>query len=586
MTRAKALRILRYLRPYISLEILLVFTMLLGVLLSLIDPLIIKIIIDNVLINSNKSLLHFMAALILLLFVFKAANRILTSYSYTFVGQRILFDIRNQLYQHIQRLSLSFFSKTKTGEIISRVGNDVNSLQSIVTSTVISAITDSVTLVFICIIIFFLNWKLALLTISVLPFFTITLIIFNKRIRLKSKEVREKVADLVSFFQETIATMKLVKAFAKEKLESRRHVRKSKKMINLRIQMSLLGTLAGAVTSFCASLGSVLILWYGGYLVIEGELTIGGLVAFLTYSGRLFGPINGLVDLNITVQTAMASVDRIFEYLDIEPEIRDKEDAKPLVITKGEVRFSNVSFFYRADERHDEMVLHDISFTIGPGETLAIVGPSGSGKTTIANLLMRFYDPGQGSIGIDGADLRDVKVKTLRKEIGIVSQETLLFNTTIKENLRYGNKNAGEAEVIAAAEAANIHKFISSLNEGYDTVVGERGVKLSGGEKQRVSIARAILKNPKILILDEATSSLDTESEKLIQQSISRLTEKRTTLMIAHRLSTIVDAGKIIVLRSGKVVESGNHQELIDHKGVYQKLFMSQFRETAGFLKQ
>jgi len=319
MTRAKALRILRYLRPYISLEILLVFTMLLGVLLSLIDPLIIKIIIDNVLINSNKSLLHFMAALILLLFVFKAANRILTSYSYTFVGQRILFDIRNQLYQHIQRLSLSFFSKTKTGEIISRVGNDVNSLQSIVTSTVISAITDSVTLVFICIIIFFLNWKLALLTISVLPFFTITLIIFNKRIRLKSKEVREKVADLVSFFQETIATMKLVKAFAKEKLESRRHVRKSKKMINLRIQMSLLGTLAGAVTSFCASLGSVLILWYGGYLVIEGELTIGGLVAFLTYSGRLFGPINGLVDLNITVQTAMASVDRIFEYLELSP---------------------------------------------------------------------------------------------------------------------------------------------------------------------------------------------------------------------------------------------------------------------------
>ena len=578
----KTLRILRYLRPYISIEILLVCTMLLGVLLSLIDPLIIKIIIDNVLINSNLSLLNFMALVILLLFIFKAANRVLTSYSYAFVGQRILFDIRHQLYQHIQRLSLGFFSRTRTGEIISRVGNDVNSLQALVTGTVISALTDALTLVFICVIIFFLNWKLAILTIAVIPFFTVTLIIFNKRLRTKSKEVRERVADLLSFFQETISTIRLIKAFAKEKLEGRRHVRKSKKMMNVRIEMSMLGTLAAAVTSFCASMGSVAILWFGGYLVIKGELTIGGLVAFLTYSGRLFGPINNLVDLNITVQTAMASVDRIFEYLDLVPEIRDKEDAQPICITEGTVEYCDLAFFYQKDERHGHMVIEDISFTIRPGETLAIVGPSGSGKSTIANMLMRFYDPTRGSVRIDGTDIRDVKSRTLRKEIGIVSQETLLFNTTIRENLRYGNKKAKDEEIQEAAETAEIHEFIMSLKDGYDTVVGERGVKLSGGEKQRISIARAILKNPKILILDEATSSLDTESEKSIQQSLHKLKEKRTTLMIAHRLSTIVDADTIVVLRKGKIVESGTHHALIENKGFYQQLFLAQFRETSG----
>lgn len=568
-------RILSYLRPYWWMEVGIFVCMGIGVALTLVDPLVIKVLIDNVIVERNIGLLHIVMIALLSVYVIRSLFTIITAYLFNFVGQRILFDIRSQLFQHLERLHMGFYHRTKVGEVVSRVNSDVESLQGIVTTTFVSLITDLLTVIAILAVVLFLDWKLTLVSLSIFPIFAVSIAYFGRRIRQKSREVREKVADILHFFQETISGMKLVQSFVGEKYEARRHLRKGKELINLRINLGMFGALANSSAGFFVALGPALVLWYGGYRAMEGALTIGGLVAFYTFIGKLFNPVFRLAQLNVTVQTALASIERIFEFLDIEPEIRDAHEAVSLAGVNGEVSFRNVGFSYKPGEP----ILHDVSFDVRKGQAVAIVGPSGVGKTTIINLVCRFYDPTDGIITLDGHDIRDIKVTHLRRQIGIVSQETFLFNTSIGDNLRYGNRRATDGEINEAARKARIHDFIESLPEGYGTLVGDRGVRLSGGERQRIAIARAILKDPKILILDEATSSLDSQSEKMIQRALEPLMRYRTTITIAHRLSTVVNADTILVLNDGRIVERGTHEELLELGGLYKTLWDEQVRK-------
>ena len=569
LTIKKLKRILRYLKPYLALEIGIAICMIILVGLALVDPLVLKILIDDVLVDRNVALLNILIIALIGLIFLRGILNILTTYIYSFVGQRILFDIRCGLFQHIEKLPLSFFSKTKTGEIMSRVNSDVERLRNIVTTTFISLITDLVTLVAILGLLLYLDWRLTLLSLTLFPFFFVSQVHLGKKIKRKSRETREKSADILSFFQETISGIKLVQSFVREKFEARRLVKKSKELINLRIGLGILGALASSIAGFLAAMGPIIVLWYGGHEVIRGALSIGGLVAFYAYVGRLFSPVFRLAQHNVAIQTAMASIDRIFEYLDIEPQIKDSPKSIILNQVNGHIIFRNVNLSYD----HDESILRDLSFEVKPGQKVAIVGRSGVGKSTIVNLICRFYDPQSGSILLDGRNIREIKLSSLRKDIGLVSQETILFNSTVKENIQYGKTKASDEEIIDAAQKAHIHDFITSLPEKYETIIGERGIRLSGGECQRLSIARTILKDPKILILDEAMSSLDSKSERLIQSSIEPLMRDRTCIVIAHRLSTIINVDNILVLNEGRVVESGGHEELLHKGGVYKMLW-------------
>ncbi len=574
ISKVKIKRILSYLKPYWGMELEILVCMGIAVTLSLVDPLVIKVLIDNVFVEKNIGLLKLIMLALIGLYLFRVLFSIIVSYLYSFVGQRILFDIRNQLFQHLEKLHMGFYSQTKTGEVVSRVNNDVASLQDIVTTTFINLITDLVTVIAILAVVLYLDWRLTLVSLSVSPLFAFSIAYFSKKIRRRSKLVREKVADILNFFQETISGMKLIQSFAREKHEARRFLRKGKEMINLRIGLGVLGGVATSSAGFTAALGPALVLWYGGYRVVGGALTIGGLVAFYTYVGRLFGPLHRLARLNVTIQTAMASIDRIFEFLDIKPQIRDAPGAISLSKVNGDLRFEKVSFSYRSGEP----ILEDISFDAKKGERVAIVGPSGVGKTTIMNLICRFYEPSRGVVKLDELDVKKIKLSSLRKQIGVVSQETFLFNTSIKENLRYGSMKSTDEEIMEAAKKANIHEFIEGLSEGYETLVGDRGMRLSGGERQRLSIARAILKDPRILILDEATSSLDSKSENLIQKALLPLMRNRTTITIAHRLSTVINSDKILVLTEGRIAESGTHWELLQKRGIYKTLWDEQMK--------
>ena len=574
LTKKKLKRILRYLKPYLVLELGIAIGMIIIVGLALLDPLVLKILIDDVLVDRNITLLNILIIALIGLILLRSALNIFTNYIFSFVGQRILFDIRFSLFQHIEKLPLSFFSRTKTGEIMSRVNNDVERLRSVVTTTFVSLITDLVTLVAIFGVILYLDWRLTLLSLTLFPFFFISQVHLGKKIKRKSREAREKSADILSFFQETISGIELVQSFVKERFEARRLLRKSKELINLRIGLGVLGAVASSIAGFLAAMGPIIVLWYGGREVIQGALSIGGLVAFYAYVGRLFSPVFRLAQHNVAIQTAMASIDRIFEYFDL-PCREEGPESIVLRRVNGHVEFRNVSFSHN----HAKPILKNVSFEVKSGQKVAFVGRVGQGKSTIINLICRFYDPHLGSILLDGQDIRGIKLSSLRTHVGVVSQQTILFNSTIKENLQYGKTKATDQEIIDAAQKAHIHDFICSLPEKYETIIGDRGFRLSGGERQKLSIARTILRDPKILIFDEATAALDSRSERLIQRSIEPLMRDRTSIIIAHRLSTIVDVDNILVLNDGRVVESGNHEELIHEGGVYRMLWEEMARK-------
>jgi subfamily B ATP-binding cassette protein MsbA len=589
-TSRRIKRILLFLKPYRR-KVAVAFVIMVIVMgFSQLDLLILKYVLDRVLVSNpveldyhwilrrlfgtqtivrNSDALNILVLTLIGLYILRGVLNTFYGYILSFIGQRILFDIRLRLFEHLETLHLDFFTKTRTGDIMSRISSDVAKLQDIVSNTFITLIRDSLMLLVILGYMIFINWQLTLLSLSVLPLFFISQSHFGKKIKRRSKHSREKSADLMSFLQERITGIRLIQSFAREKVEALRLSRKGKELLNVRMKLVMLSAGATSIAGFLAVLGPVLVIWRGGHSVIHGTVTIGGLVALYTYMGRLFAPIFRLAQYNVDIQAAIASVDRIFEFMDIAPSIKDAPNSTPLNSVKGDVVFSNVTFSYD----HDEPVIHDLSFVVRHGEKIGVVGRSGEGKSTLIHLLCRFYEPQSGAIFLDNRDIREITLHSLRRTIGLVSQETILFNSTIRENIRYGNMNASDDDIIDAAKQVHIHDFIHSLPLAYETLVGERGIRLSGGERQRISIARTVLKDPKILILDEATSALDTKSERLIHDSLKFLMEGRTCFMIAHRLTTLVDVDRIIVLKEGKAIESGSHAALLRAEGEYREMW-------------
>lgn len=515
-------------------------------------------------------------------FVLQAVFNYIQSYFLSYVGERVMADLRLQTYEHVQRMSLRFFNDRRTGEIMSRITNDVTTIQNTTTVNVATLLQGAITFAGSLAFMLFLSVRLTLLTMVVVPALLLAGIVFGRRIRRISTEVQDRMADASSVLEETVSGVRVVQSFAREAYERGRFRNAIEAAFNTSMRRAKVRAIFLPIVSFLGFGSLMIVLWYGSQLVVSGQISPGDLVSFLIYSGTIAASLGTFTGLYSQLQEALGATQRVFGILDTEPDIKDKPDAIPLPPIKGAVDFERVFFSYEESESKPGTVLHNINLQIAPGEIVALVGPSGAGKTTLVNLVPRFYDVTQGAVKIDGYDVRDVQLHTLRGQIGIVPQETLLFGGTIGDNIRYGNLEASEDELIAASKAANAHQFITQLPEGYDTLVGERGVKLSGGQRQRVSIARALLKNPRILILDEATSALDTESEALVQEALDRLMENRTTFVIAHRLSTVQIADRIAVMDRGRIVELGSHQELMALGGLYSRLYTLQFSRQSG----
>ena len=562
-------RALRYLKPYWHLELVALFFAIVTAFLSLVEPWVNKLLIDDVIINKNARMLAIVCLIFLASTILSAIFSTLRGYLFTYIGERAVIDMRHQLFGHLQQLSLSFFNKEKTGRIMSIFTNDVPAMQALYTSTLVDFITDTLRFVVTMGVMLKIDWQLTLMALPALPLFAIALKLFSKPMREVSRKVQDKNSDISENLQESISGAREVKAFTQEENETNRLLNIFRQLLGLRVKQSILQSSSGGIAELTAVSGIMFVLWYGGMKAINGMMQMGVLIAFVNYLGRLFNPIGRYMELNNRLQSAMGAAERVFEFLDTTPEIQDKTEAIALPPVRGRVQFENVHFAY---EEGDE-VLADINLNVESGEMIALVGASGSGKTTLVNLIPRFFDPTSGQILIDGYDLRDVKTQSLRQQVSVVFQDSFLFGATIRENIRFGKRDATDEEVTAAAEAANAHEFIVQLSEGYDTEVGERGVKLSGGQKQRISIARTILRNPKILILDEATSALDSESELLVKEALEKLMAGRTSFVIAHRLSTVLKADRIVVLDDGKIVEAGSHEELLAKGGAYRKLY-------------
>ncbi|WP_419078456.1 lipid A export permease/ATP-binding protein MsbA [Phascolarctobacterium faecium] len=568
------LRILSYIKPYMHRLIFAMFCTIMAAAGNLYIPWIIKDMIDEVLADKNGTMLNWIAASIIAIFVVRGLFWYGQNYLMSYVGQSVIIDIRAAVFKKLQRLSVSFYDKNKTGTIMSYVTNDVNALQSAMVENTIEMITEGFILIGSVVAMIYLDWRLTLFTVCTFPVVLWFMEFFGKKIRKTGGRIQECTADITSVLQESVASARVIKSFVREDYEVDRFDVENR--ANFRANMKnaqLMATLA-PVVELVAAIGVTMIIWYGGNNVINGTITAGSLVAFLTYAVNISNPIKRLTRVIGNIQKALAAAQRVFMIIDMPEEIAESRDAKQLPEVSGKVEFQNVSFAY--DDKGN--VITDLSFSVKPGEVIAIVGPSGAGKSTIANLLPRFYDVNKGDIKIDGHSVREVTLDSLREQVGIVPQETMLFNGSVYNNILYGRLDATKEEIEAAAKAANAHDFIMQLTDGYETKLGDRGVNLSGGQRQRIAIARAILKNPRILILDEATSALDTESERVVQEALDRLMVGRTSFVIAHRLSTVKNADKILVLEKGNLVESGTHDELLALDGLYAHLYKIQYR--------
>lgn len=568
------LRILSYIKPYMHRLIFAMFCTIMAAAGNLYIPWIIKDMIDEVLADKNGTMLNWIAASIIAIFVVRGLFWYGQNYLMSYVGQSVIIDIRAAVFKKLQRLSVSFYDKNKTGTIMSYVTNDVNALQSAMVENTIEMITEGFILIGSVVAMIYLDWRLTLFTVCTFPVVLWFMEFFGKKIRKTGGRIQECTADITSVLQESVASARVIKSFVREDYEVDRFDVENRANFRANMKNAQLMATLTPVVEIVAAIGVTMIIWYGGNNVINGTITAGSLVAFLTYAVNISNPIKRLTRVIGNIQKALAAAQRVFMIIDMPEEIAESRDAKQLPEVSGKVEFKNVSFAY--DDKGN--VITDLSFSVKPGEVIAIVGPSGAGKSTIANLLPRFYDVNKGDIKIDGHSVREVTLDSLREQVGIVPQETMLFNGSVYNNILYGRLDATKEEIEAAAKAANAHDFIMQLTDGYETKLGDRGVNLSGGQRQRIAIARAILKNPRILILDEATSALDTESERVVQEALDRLMVGRTSFVIAHRLSTVKNADKILVLEKGNLVESGTHDELLALDGLYAHLYKIQYR--------
>ena len=495
-----------------------------------------------------------------------------------YIGQAVIMDIRNALYHHLQRLSIAYYDRRRTGDIMSNLTNDISALQTAIVTDFITLVQESAIFIGSFGSMIYLQWKLTVLCLIIVPFVSYVIKFFGKKLHNSGKDVQETLADVTSILQETIQGVRIVRSFNRGAYEEKRFRKINKLSFTAAVRAIRQQSQMTPFVEFLAAIAVCAIIWYGGVSVIDGVMSTGELIAFLIYAINLANPTRRVAESVGNIQKSLAAADRVFSILDEQPEIQNREDAKDIEVKAGCVEARHVSFYYEAGNP----VLTDLNFVAEPGQTIALVGPSGSGKTTIANLLPRFYDVTGGGFYIDGIDIRESTISSLREHIGLVPQDTLLFNTTIKENILYGRLDATDEEVWEAVKAANAEKFIRGLPNGIETKVGDRGLVLSGGQRQRIAIARAILKDPAILILDEATSALDTESEKIVQDALEKLMVGRTSFVIAHRLSTVKNADQIFVLNNGHIEESGTHNELMREGGLYYELYTMSMKEPEG----
>lgn len=568
------LRLLSYLRPFKIKVIFILLLMIVIMISGLLSPMILQIAIDNYIDTKNIVGMLVISGVLLVLNIVSMYSQRASILQMNKITNNILLNIRQELYVHIQKLSFSFFDDRPVGKILARVVGDVNSLSELFSNAVTTLIPQTLTIISVAAIMFYLNPSLALISITVLPLLFVALFGLQVFIRSKWQVYRQKRSNLNGFTHESFSGIRIIQNFTYEKEISKSFKKSVNDLMDSFVNAVFYNDFFWPIVDFSWGLSSILIFWYGAKLSQTGSVTIGTIAAFISYSGMFWRPILNIASFYNTLITNFAAAERIFEIMDITPDIEDLEANEIMPLIKGTVEFKNVTFGY---EKHIP-VLHNVSFKIKPGETIALVGPTGAGKTTITSLVSRFYDTNKGEVLIDGKNVKDVNLNSLRSQMGIMLQDTFLFSDSIKENIRYGKLDATEEEIIEAAKAVNAHEFIMQLENGYDTQVNERGSRLSVGQRQLISFARALLANPRILILDEATSNIDTATEILVQKGINKLLHGRTSFVIAHRLSTIRDCDKIMVIDNGTIIEAGTHDELIRRKGFYYNLYMAQYR--------
>ncbi|MGA1825831.1 MAG: ABC transporter ATP-binding protein, partial [bacterium] len=532
-----------------------------------------KPLFDKVFMEKDLLMLNLIPIAIMIVYFLKGITLYAQEYFIQYIGEKITMELRNRLYYHLHCLSMSFFTKSSTGMIMSRINQDVTLIQGVLSQAFANLLREPLNIIGLVSVLFYTNWKWAVMVLIIFPFIAYIIDQLGRKLRRVTWHVQERLSDLYILLHETITGAAIVKAFMMEEAEIAKYFKANDAYFSEKMRAVKVKIISSPLMEFIASIGLATILWFGGNQVFQGKCTPGTFFAFVTALLMTYGPIKKVIAVYNQIQQGLAGAERIFEILDTPCDIKELPDAEPLPPLQNDIRYENVSFHYT----ENRPILTDINLVANKGEMIAIVGRSGAGKTTLVNLFFRFYDVTSGAILVDGHDIRNIKLSSLRSQIGLVTQETILFNDTISKNIAYGKPDPSREEIESSAHKAYAHDFIVTMKKGYDTIIGEKGAILSGGQRQRIAIARAILKNPPILILDEATSALDTESEQVVQKALENLMSNRTTFVIAHRLSTIQRADKIVVLSDGRIGEIGKHEELLAHKGLYYRYFTMQF---------